>query len=41
METMKVYQKVKSPASGEIVRIAAEDEAAVKDGDLMFVIEAG
>jgi biotin carboxyl carrier protein len=38
---MKVFQKVKSPASGEVVEIAAEDEAAIKDGDLMFVIEAG
>jgi biotin carboxyl carrier protein len=41
LETMKVFQKVKSPASGEIVEIAAEDETAVKDGGLMFVIEAG
>ena len=41
LETMKVFQKVKSPASGEVVEIAAEDEAALKDGDLMFVIEAG
>ena len=41
LETMKVFQKVKSPASGQIVEIAAEDEAAVKDEDLLFVIEAG
>ena len=41
LETMKVFQKVKSPASGEVVEITAEDEAALKDGDLMFVIEAG
>jgi biotin carboxyl carrier protein len=41
LETMKVFQKVKSPASGEIVEIAAEDEAAVKDEDLLFVIQAG
>ena len=41
LETMKVFQKVKSPASGEVVEIAAEDEVALKDGDLMFVIEAG
>lgn len=39
LETMKVFQKVKSPASGEIVQIVAEDEAALKDGDLMFVIQ--
>ena len=39
LETMKVFQKVKSPASGEILQIVADDEAALKDGDLMFVIE--
>ena len=41
LETMKVFQKVKSPASGEVVEIVAEDEAVLKDGELMFVIEAG
>ena len=41
LETMKVFQKVKSPASGEIVQIVGEDEAPLKDGDLMFVIEVG
>jgi biotin carboxyl carrier protein len=41
LETMKVFQKVKSPASGTIVEIVAEDEAALKDGDLMFIIEVG
>jgi len=40
LETMKVFQKVKSPASGEITEIAAEDETALKDGDLMFAIAA-
>ena len=40
LETMKVFQKVKSPTSGEVVRISAENEAALKDGDLMFVIQA-
>jgi biotin carboxyl carrier protein len=32
---------VKSPASGKVIEIAAEDEAVVKDEELMFVIEAG
>lgn len=41
LETMKVFQKVKSPASGEIVEIAAQDESAVKDDDLLFVIQVG
>jgi acetyl-CoA carboxylase biotin carboxyl carrier protein len=41
METMKVFQKIKSPADGKVARIAAENEATIKDGDLLFVIEAG
>ena len=41
LETMKVFQKVKSPASGVIVEIVAENEAPLKDGDLMFVMEVG
>ncbi len=40
LETMKVFQKVKSPADGTIVDIAAENEDALGDGDLMFVIES-
>ena len=39
METMKVFQKVKSPAKGKIVEIVAENETPLKDNDLMFVIE--
>jgi len=39
LETMKVFQKVKSPTSGKIVEVVAENEATVKDDDLMFVIE--
>ena len=35
---MKVFQPVKSPANGKIVEIIAEDEAIVKDDDLIFVI---
>lgn len=41
LETMKVFQKVKSPSSGAIVEIRAENEAPVKDGDVLFVIEKG
>ena len=40
LETMKVFQKVKSPAAGTIIEIVAENEKALKDGDLMFVIRA-
>ena len=39
LETMKVFQKVKSPVSGKVVEILAENEATLKDGDLMFVLE--
>ena len=41
LETMKVFQKVKSPASGKIVEIVAENESPVKDEDLLFIIEKG
>lgn len=41
LETMKVFQKVKSPASGTIVEIAVENETAVKDDDILFIIEKG
>lgn len=40
LETMKVYQKIKSPANGKIVEILAENESPLKDEDLIFVIEA-
>jgi acetyl-CoA carboxylase biotin carboxyl carrier protein len=39
LETMKVFQKVKSPVSGTVIEIVAENEKPLKDGDLMFVIE--
>jgi len=41
LETMKVFQKIKSPTSGKVVEIVAENEQPLKDHDLMFVIEAG
>lgn len=39
LETMKVFQKVKSPAGGKIVEIIPENESALKDNDLMFILE--
>ena len=39
LETMKVFQKIKSPVNGRIVRVVAENESALKDDDLIFVIE--
>ncbi|MEE9421265.1 MAG: biotin/lipoyl-containing protein [Desulfatiglandaceae bacterium] len=41
LETMKVFQKVKSPTDGKILEIVAQSEATLKDDDLMFVIETG
>lgn len=39
LETMKVFQKVKSPVKGKIVQIVPENETTLKDEDLMFIIE--
>jgi biotin carboxyl carrier protein len=39
LETMKVFQKIKSPVNGTVVEIRAENEAPLKDDDLIFVIE--
>ena len=36
----KVFQKIKSPVEGTILEIVAENEKPLKDGDLIFVIEA-
>lgn len=41
VETMKVFQKVRSPTDGRVVEIPVENEAPIKDDDLLFVIEAG
>ena len=40
LETMKVFQKVKSPASGRIVKIMIENETAGKDEEVLFIIES-
>ena len=39
LETMKVFQKIKSPAAGKVVEILVENESPLADGDLMFVLE--
>lgn len=39
LETMKVFQKIKSPAKGKVVEIVAENEVPLKDGDVMFILE--
>ena len=38
LETMKVFQKIKSPAAGTVVEIVAENEVPQMDGDLLFVL---
>ena len=38
LETMKVFQKVKSPVNGKVLEIVAENETPLKDNDLMFVL---
>ncbi len=40
LETMKVFQKIKSPSAGKIAEIVAENEVSLSDGDLIFVIDA-
>ena len=41
LETMKVFQKIKSPANGTVAEIVPESESPLKDEDLIFVIETG
>jgi biotin carboxyl carrier protein len=41
LETMKVFQKIKSPSNGTIVEIVPDNETALKDNDLVFVLEKG
>ncbi len=40
LETMKVFQKIKSPADGTVKEILIENETPVPDDELMFVLEA-
>jgi acetyl-CoA carboxylase biotin carboxyl carrier protein len=40
LETMKVFQKIKSPCAGKIAEIVAENQVPLADDDLIFVIEA-
>jgi biotin carboxyl carrier protein len=40
LETMKVFQKIKSPSAGTVAEIVAENETSLSDGDLVFVLEA-
>jgi len=39
LETMKVFQKIKSPIAGKVVEIVAQNESPLADNDLMFILE--
>lgn len=39
LETMKVFQKIKSPVAGRVVEIPAEDGQPVADGSVLLVLE--
>jgi len=41
LETMKVFQKIKSPVKGKVIEILAENETPLKDGDVIFRVEKG
>ena len=39
LETMKVFQKIKSPANGTVVEIKVENETPVTDDSVLIIIE--
>ena len=39
LETMKVFQKIKSPVAGKIVQIFPENETPMKDNGALFAIK--
>ncbi len=39
LETMKVFQKIKTKTPGKVVEIVAENESPVKDDDVLFILE--
>lgn len=39
LETMKVFQKIKCPVDGKVAEILVENEAFLKDGAVIFIIE--
>lgn len=40
LETMKVFQKIKSPADGKVVEIVAKNEEPVADNGVLMILEA-
>lgn len=39
LETMKVFQKIKSPADGKVVEIVAQNEEPVADNGVLMILE--
>ncbi|MFZ5650752.1 MAG: acetyl-CoA carboxylase biotin carboxyl carrier protein [Bacillota bacterium] len=39
LETMKVFQKIKSPADGKVVEIVAKNEEPVADNGVLMILE--
>jgi acetyl-CoA carboxylase biotin carboxyl carrier protein len=39
LETMKVFQKIKSPIAGKVLEVVAQNESPLADNDLMFILE--
>ena len=39
LETMKVFQKIKSPVKGKVIEVLPENETPLKDGDIIFRVE--
>ncbi|MBU1902052.1 MAG: acetyl-CoA carboxylase biotin carboxyl carrier protein subunit [Proteobacteria bacterium] len=39
LETMIVFQKIKSPCGGKVMEIVPANEATLRDNDLIFVLE--
>ena len=39
LETMKVFQKIKSPTNGKVLEILPENDTPMRDNDLLFVLE--
>lgn len=39
LETMKVFQKIKSPSDGRVVEIVAKNEEPVADNGVLIILE--
>lgn len=39
LETMKVFQKIRSPVNGRVLEIVAQNEKPVSDDDVLMILE--